>query len=406
MKILLYNHIENAVESLRSNRLRTVLTITGVTIGIASIVSILSLASGASMFLANETTQTRSSIAIIRASTPISSDSIINDARKSHSVNTLTTKDVTSLQKINEAKVAPLALLRSRFVSKDQESHSAPVANLIGTTSDLGVLAKLKLVDGEFLNGNNDAGIVMGNQLAVDLFGTDHAIGNLVSVRGQSFTVIGVLRSTQRPVNYLGIDLDRAAFVELASIGQLNQSAPQIQQIILESQNDAKLKPLVANAKDILSRNHNNEPDFEIITGDAITRPTNQTFSYITVLVAAVAGISLLVGGIGIMNIMLVNVAERQREIGIRKAIGATDSQVISQFLIESSIIGLLGGILGYLIGIAIAYAISLYLPFTPVLEWQVAMLAIGTAVATGVVFGIYPSIRAAKKDPIESLRF
>jgi ABC-type antimicrobial peptide transport system permease subunit len=116
--------------------------------------------------------------------------------------------------------------------------------------------------------------------------------------------------------------------------------------------------------------------------------------------------VSLIVGGIGIMNIMLVNVAERQREVGIRKAIGATNSHVINQFLIESCLIGLAGGILGYAIGLATAYAIGLYLPFTPALEWQVAALSIGIATITGILFGIYPAIRAAKKDPIESLRY
>jgi ABC-type antimicrobial peptide transport system permease subunit len=120
----------------------------------------------------------------------------------------------------------------------------------------------------------------------------------------------------------------------------------------------------------------------------------------------SVAGISLLVGGIGIMNIMLVNVAERQREIGIRKAIGATDAHVINQFLIESCIIGLLGGILGYAIGIGGAYAASLYLPFAPVLQWQVAAIGIGIATTTGVLFGIYPAAKATKKNPVESLRY
>ncbi|OYW86064.1 hypothetical protein B7Z17_01195, partial [Candidatus Saccharibacteria bacterium 32-49-10] len=126
--------------------------------------------------------------------------------------------------------------------------------------------------------------------------------------------------------------------------------------------------------------------------------------SSIVATVAIIAGISLLVGGIGIMNIMLVNVAERRREVGIRKAIGATDSHIINQFLIESAIIGFLGGIFGYILGLAVAFGLGLYLPFTPTLQWEIALLSIGIALITGVLFGVYPAIRAAKKDPIESL--
>lgn len=128
--------------------------------------------------------------------------------------------------------------------------------------------------------------------------------------------------------------------------------------------------------------------------------------SAIALVVAVIAGISLLVGGISIMNIMLASVAERQREVGIRKAIGATNFQIINQFLIESAIVGCIGGIIGYSVGIGSAYLLGMYLPFTPSLQWQVALLAISTAIITGVMFGLYPAVRAAQKDPIETLRY
>ena len=122
-------------------------------------------------------------------------------------------------------------------------------------------------------------------------------------------------------------------------------------------------------------------------------------------MTAAIAGISLLVGGIGIMNIMLVNVAERTREIGLRKALGATRADIVWQFLIESVIMGFIGGVIGVIAGIGLAFGISLYLTFDPIITWQMPLIALGISAATGLVFGLYPAYRASGKDPIESLR-
>ena len=261
-------------------------------------------------------------------------------------------------------------------------------------------------MDGDFITSESTQSIVIGKQLAIDLFGTEQAIGNVINIRGQNFTVCGVLKPMDQPVHFLGVNFDNSAIISLSSVKQFTQNIAQIQQIGIKVNQDVSLKETVAQATEILSANHNQDSDFTVLAGSSITRPSGQLISAILVLMASVAGISLLVGGIGIMNIMLVNVAERQREIGIRKAIGATDAHVINQLLIESCVIGLLGGILGYAIGIGGAYAASLYLPFAPVLQWQVAAIGIGIATTTGVLFGIYPAVRATKKNPVESLRY
>lgn len=405
MRLLISNHIGNAVEALRANRLRTILTIVGVTIGVASITAVLSLAGGATQFLSKQVAATNDSVALIRSNSVLSTpDSILADFQSLHATSTLTEEDVDSLSLIAEAKIAPMAILRTSMKAKES-SIDGKHASLIGSNANLMSLTGLEIHNGQFLadtNGTN--GIVLGNQLSVDLFGTEQSVGNLLKVRDHTYTIIGVLKATNQPVNYFGINFDNSAIAQLDSVKQFTQDVAQVQQIIVASDDKTGLPETVEKADTIMKETHQGEEDYVILTGDDITSPSSKLFTSITLTVAIITGISLLVGGIGIMNIMLVNVAERQREVGIRKAIGATNGHIINQFLIESAIIGLLGGIVGYLLGILTAFILGLYLPFSMVITWQIAGLSIGIAIVTGIIFGIYPAIRAAGKDPIEAL--
>lgn len=405
MGLLIKNHLENAIEALKANRMRTMLTVTGVTIGVASITAVLSLASGAANFLSTQAVATKDSVALVRSnSSPATPDSLLADFQSLHTTTTLTEKDVLDIDKAVEASVAPMANLHTGIKAKDG-AIDGKHATLVGSSPSLFEIANLAMLEGDFIaDGSGMNGIVVGSQLAVDLFGTEHALGNILKIREETFTVIGVLKVTNQPINYLGVDFDRSAIVPVAAVKHFTQGVAQIQQIIISTENKAELTQIKKQVEELLLKNHLGEDDFMVLTGSAITAPSSKLFSSITVTVVIIAGISLLVGGIGIMNIMLVNVAERNREVGIRKAIGATSNQIINQFLIESAIVGLLGGIFGYALGLASSFILGMYLPFTPILEWHTAALSIGVAVATGILFGIYPAIRAANKDPIEAL--
>ncbi len=155
----------------------------------------------------------------------------------------------------------------------------------------------------------------------------------------------------------------------------------------------------------LLLKNHEDEKDFSILSGKQIAEPSNKFFIALTSVMAAIAAISLLVGGIGIMNIMLVGVAERTREIGLRKAVGASNSNIIWQFMVEALIISILGGVVGYIAGYVLAFAISTFFTFDPAFTWEIALAALILSVGIGTIFGIYPAMRASRKDPIESLR-
>lgn len=261
--------------------------------------------------------------------------------------------------------------------------------------------------DGQFIDTvtNRDTAVV-GNQLAIDLFGTDQAVGRTFHTHGMTYTVIGVLKRINNPVNYNNVDFDHAAIINFDSGKAINQGAASIQQINILATNAAALPHVITATNQAISTNHNGEKDFVVLSGDNLARPANELFATVVTTLTTVAAISLIVGGIGIMNIMLVGVSERTREIGIRKALGASSGHITWQFLIESLAMSVTGGILGYMLGYLLAFAVARsLLTFDPVFTWLIVGIAIGVAVLVGLVFGLYPAIRAARKDPIEALR-
>lgn len=407
MRLLIGTHIGNAIQSLLSTRLRTVLTMTGVTIGVASVTAILSLMSGAVHLVGSQISQLEGNIAVIRSGAPEAKDNFsLSNTQTHYSTTTLTEDDLESLQEIEHlAAIAPLMNLRTSLRSGDTTldgtNHS-----VIATTPDLAKIANIELRDGQFIDSvSNVNTAVVGPQLSIDLFGTEQSAGKTFKVRDQVFTVIGILKRTDNPVNYNNVDFDSTAIISLKSGMAFTQNVAQIQQINLKADAKENLGSVVKAATKTLKQNHGGETDFTVLSGQEIAEPTSELFKGISTTSTIIAGISLLVGGIGIMNIMLVNVAERTREIGIRKAVGASNSDIIWQFLIESIVISIGGGIVGYFLGYAVAFGFSTILPFFPVFDWSIAITALIISAATGVVFGLYPAIRAAQKDPIESLR-
>ncbi|MFY9228277.1 MAG: ABC transporter permease [Candidatus Microsaccharimonas sp.] len=407
MRILLISHIQNARQSLKSNRLRSTLTMLGVTIGVASITTILSLSSGASKIISNQVDALGGNIAVIRPG--IVSTAPINDlaefpTQQNFSASTLTETDITRLQQIqNVTGIAPIIVLTGAV----KANSTAPAdTQIVATTPELEMVSDLKVAEGQFLDPNlNTDTVVIGPQLSINIFGTEQSIGKQVSIRGTPFTVIGILKRANSPINYNGVDFDNAIIINKESGRAINQGTLQIQQINVRTDSVASLDKVIIDINKTLLKTHLGEADFSVLSGAQIAQPTNRLFSAIAGTTTAIAAISLLVGGIGIMNIMLVSVAERTREIGIRKALGASNGDIVAQFLIESLTLSIGGGIVGYIVGYLGAFAISTFLTFDPVFSWEIAAIAIGLSLFIGTIFGLYPAIRASKKDPISALR-
>jgi putative ABC transport system permease protein len=405
-RLLIVDHFKTAWHSLKTTRARTLLTTLGVAIGVASITTILALSSGVTQIVTRQVDELEKNVALIRPGTPqkTTTDFIRPTVDFAYTASTLTEDDYDDILQVPDVSAAaPLMLLPG---SVTNNTTKAEQSTILATTPSLPEIAGLSLRDGQFIDSvTNRETAVIGSQLSIDLFGTDQSIGRTFQVRGQTFTIIGVLKRLEDPVNFNNIDFNRTAIISLESGKSFHHGIAQIQQIDLKASSAENLPAVTQAVKDELIKNHLGEEDFSVLTGKDISQPTSTFFSGLTNIMTAIAAVSLIVGGIGIMNIMLVSVAERTREIGLRKSVGASPAHIVWQFLIEALIISGIGGAFGYVGGYIAALIISSTLDFSPALNWQIAVISFGTAIIVGVLFGLYPSIRAARKDPIESLR-
>lgn len=403
---VLKTNIENALESLRANRLQTFLTMLGVMIGISSVVIIFSLSGGVSSMISNQIMSEGGALAVIRPKELTANNkNVITSLATSRAFTQSSIKD-EDLGLVSKAKdvsaVAPLAIFSAKVKGDGEEKY----ANLLATSPNLDQTTSLKVREGQFIAESANANtVVIGDQMAIDLFGTTQALGKEISMKGEKFIVIGVLAHQSSPINYSNVDFNNTAIIPYVTAKRIIGENLQIQQVNVRVKSVNKLSQVQKEIENGISKNHNGEQDFEVLTGKNISHPSDKFIELSTLILAIVASVSLVVGGIGIMNIMLVNVSERTREIGIRKALGANNRHILFQFLTESMIISLSGGFFGYLIGYAFSFGVSMFLPFSPIISWQIAVLVCGVSVIVGVIFGLYPAFRAARKDPIVSLR-
>ena len=403
---VLKTNIENAIESLHANRLRTFLTMLGVMIGIASVVVIFSLSGGVGSMISNQIVAEGGALAVVRPKELTANDKNVITSlatSKSFTQSSITNEDLGMISKIKEVSaVAPLANFSAKVRGDGEEKY----ANLLATSPNLDQTVSLKVREGQFIADSANANtVVLGNQMAIDLFGTTQAVGKEIAMKGEKFIVIGVLTHQSSSINFSNVDFNNTAIIPYETAKRIIGDNLQIQQVNIHAKSINSLGAIQKQIESDLLKKHNGERDFEVLTGKNISHPSDKFIELSTLILTIVASVSLVVGGIGIMNIMLVNVSERTREIGIRKALGANNRHILFQFLTESMIISLGGGLFGYLIGYAFSFGVSMFLPFSPIISWQIALLVCGLSTVVGVIFGLYPAFRAARKDPIVSLR-
>lgn len=406
MSWMLGDYIGSASRSLGRSRMRTFLTTLGVAIGVGSVTAILALSGGLTDVINNQLTRISDNIIVARPGTDYTKVDAVSvpTSQQAYVTSTLSEKDIESIKAM--PGVAAVAPIMTQAATLKTDTRTMEDTMVVATVPDFVAISQLAIGDGQFLDEHTtDHAAVIGRQLAINLFGTEKPIGLTFTIRGERFTVLGVLKASLDPVNYNRIDFDNAAIVNFEIGKLLNQGRSQIQQIDISAKDVKQIDTVGKQVYTAILANHSNEKDFHVVSGKAVGSSTNDMMQTVAGIMTAIAAISLVVGGVGIMNIMLVGVAERTREIGIRKSVGATSGSIAAQFIIESIMISLLGGLLGYLLGYTVAFAISTFLYFVPSVNWQVAAVAFGMALGVGVLFGFYPALRAARKHPIESLR-
>lgn len=403
--MMLPTHFRVAMASLRSTPIRTSLTTLGIVIGVTSITLVMALGEGARQTVAGQLAGLGDNFILVKPGT--------SDQRSTFSnynpfaiapASTLTERDITTIKNIEGVEgVAPIMFVSGTIKKQDQIYKNAAI---IATNSDFPKLLKLTMQSGEFVDGTTVRDtVVLGNRLALEMLGTDQARGQEILLKGRVHTVIGVLKPTNSAINAVGVDLDRGAYVSLEDGKSFNQGIAQVQQVVLKSKPNASVATVAAQVDAALLKNHDSERDFSVYEGSDAANSSNAFYSILVVLTSAIAAVALVVGGIGIMNIMLVSVTERTREIGIRKALGATDGQIFAQFIIESLAITFVGGVIGLIFAYGVAFLIGIFLTFHPALSWSIVGIAMGLSMLVGVIFGLFPALKASRKDPIAALR-
>jgi ABC-type antimicrobial peptide transport system permease subunit len=237
------------------------------------------------------------------------------------------------------------------------------------------------------------------------MFDVDVPLGHSFTFHGETFIVKGIFNTFSTTPLSQQADFNNAIFIPNDVAESLNKNTAPTYAILARSANNEKVDQVSNAVKQSLAKSRGSDKSFAVLTGDQNLETSDSVLNLLTRLIAGIAAISLLVGGVGIMNVMLVSVAERMHEIGIRKAIGATNRQILSQFVIESSVLTLTGGIIGIIVALIANVALRMFTNLKPAMSWEIVVVATVVSLLVGVIFGSVPAIKAARKDPIDALR-
>jgi putative ABC transport system permease protein len=398
------NFLENirmATKTLSSNKLRTTLTILGIVIGNASVIATIAVAQGAKHFSQQKIESFGPNQLTISAEAN-------NQQRLAIGQPELLLADVEAIDHQAPAVKEVAPQISNNFSLSYQERTTK--ANVTGTTKGILHVRMLKLDRGRFFDKIEEQQIaqvaVLGSGIPEKLFGKSNPLGANFKINGSSFQVIGVLQSKG---SFLGFNYDENVYIPITTManrlaGKRSPNGIVIDYLELSAQNSASIRAAAFQVTNILTRRHG-QKDFRIDANKSVQDLMNQITGALGLVLAIIAGISLLVGGIGIMNIMLVSVTERTKEIGLRKAIGATEQAILTQFLIEAIILSILGGLIGILIGVGACLAVGLFTSWLLPIPLEAIFLSLGFSGSIGLIFGTVPARRAARLDPIAALR-
>lgn len=400
--------VRSGLAAIRAHRLRSSLTVLGIVIGISSVILTVGLGQGAQQEVEDQIDALGSNLLIV---SPGSSTDSAGQRGGFGSASTLTYADATA---IADPSVVPDAAAVAPTTSSSVSLVNGGTnwtTSLVGTTTAWLDVRSRDLSAGRFFTADEAAAgspvTVIGADTASELFGRRSPVGQQVTVNGTRLTVIGVLSASGASSS--GTSEDDQAVVPVGTASRLTGStADTVSTIYVEAASEETLAAAYQEVQALLANRHDvttASADFSIATQESLVETANETNRTFTVLLGGVAGISLLVGGIGVMNIMLVSVTERIREIGLRKALGAAPRVIRRQFLVEASLLGLTGGVVGVLVGVVGAQVLPRLIDQTVAISALATVAALATSLALGVGFGVYPAGRAARLTPIDALR-
>lgn len=403
---MLGESVKMAIDGMIANKLRTFLTLLGIIIGVGAVIAMVGLGFGVKEDIKNNISKLGSNLLIITSGGRTASGARL--AAGEGAKLTFEDAEAISRQVDNIANISASVYSTYQMVAGNQNW----TARVEGTTPSNFNIQNFQLADGRIFNNgdiNSRARVcVIGKTVADNLFGGENPVGEIIRINKAPFQVVGLLESKGQSGG--GMDQDDIVYIPLTTAQSRMMGITHVQHITVQATDENTINEVQAEVEQVLRQRHKikegDYDDFTVGNMAAVMETMMQTANSITLLLGCIAAISLLVGGIGIMNIMLVSVTERTREIGIRKALGATYNNILLQFLIEAMVIGVVGGFLGVVLGIGSSYAISYVAGWTTVISWWVIFIAVAFSIGIGLFFGIYPARKAALLDPIDALRY
>jgi putative ABC transport system permease protein len=387
-----------AVGALAGHRLRTALSVLGVSVGIAAVIALTALGEGARRYVTNEFAGLGSSLVIVLPG-KVETTGV---APFGGVVHDLTLEDFRALTRVPGVRRAAPLSVGSEEVRAGERARSVPV---LGTTAEFAEVRHIRVAAGRYLApGDPDAGgneMVLGAKVARELFGAESPLGWVVRVGDWRFRVVGVLAPRGRGV--MGFDFDDLVFIPVRTAMRMF-NRPSLFRILIDVQGPSEMEPVKGRVLALLRERHRAD-DVTVMTQDALLAAFSSIMRALTLALAAIASVSLVVAGVGIMNVMLVSIAERRAEIGLLKALGARDRQVLSAFLAEATVLSVVGGLIGLAVGFAAIVAFRRVYPSFPAMPpgWAIAA-ALVMSVLVGIVFGVWPARRATRLDPVLAL--
>lgn len=396
--------VKSAFQSLKRNVLRTSLTMLGIIIGITSVILIYSIGQGAVAFITNELASFGTDYFQIN---PGSSQISTIAGSKS-----LTFQDLEAIQGdsslTNIKKIAPFSMASVPITANDEEDELL----VYGVTPEAVDILRPDVIDGEFITDEQEASservAVIGKDAAKTFFGEDSSpVGQTIRIKNKTFRITGEVESSSV---IAGGFINNALFIPLFVVTDQILGERSIQEIDISVKDTNSINQTMADVETLLRDRHNlaegEKNDFRISSAQDILSTVETITGLLTAMIAGISGISLLVGGVGVMNIMLVSVTERTREIGLLKAIGAKEKDILTQFLVEAVVMTLTGGVVGIILGISGAFVVSQFAHIPFVVSIPAIAIAVGVSTLVGIIFGLYPARRAAKLSPIDALRY
>jgi len=395
-----------AGDSIRKNKMRTLLTMLGIVIGVGAVIIMVAVGQGAQKSIANQINALGTNLLVV---TPGSSNAG-GVSQGAGTFNRITVQDAEKLKSEGTlfAGVSPVVMTRTQVIAGGTNWRTL----INGVSTDFQTIREWQLQSGTFFTDNDQRAMrkvaVIGNTVATNLYPGTDPVGAQLQIRNVPFTIVGVLATKGQ--NAGGQDQDDVVLVPYTTAQSRLAGNTRIGQVLVSALSPQDIPAAQDEVRAIMRESHRipegDDDDFTVRNQTEIANAAQGTTKIMTWLLASIASVSLIVGGIGIMNIMLVSVTERTREIGIRMAIGARGSDVLTQFLVESIVMSVLGGAVGLAVGVGGASVLAHFTGWSTAVPVQAVALAIGFSAAVGVFFGFYPARKAAALDPITALRY